>query len=209
MQFEINLLNPKAKASPSRRKATIRKPPTLPNFLRAGSENRTQVAYVKSERANHCAHSRTASHRQIEMTLRGTSAGGSANPAESATLEPDVFFTARFAVSSKMQRSSQPLIIDEANLYARVKEDSVAFTLSLPEEGQEQQDSELTSVEEYGADLGLGSFLNIEGYAQRNGETVPGIEETAGDGRSGHKGGAAREEKKGASLIEGGGRTCK
>ncbi|KAH3741529.1 hypothetical protein DPMN_048254 [Dreissena polymorpha] len=38
-------------------------------------------------------------------------------------------------------------------------------------------------------------------YAKRTGETVPMIEATAGDGRSGHKGGAAREEKKGASLI--------
>ncbi|KAH3727318.1 hypothetical protein DPMN_053249 [Dreissena polymorpha] len=30
--------------------------------------------------------------------------------------EPDVFFTASFAVSSKMQRSSQPLLIDGGTL---------------------------------------------------------------------------------------------
>ncbi|KAH3849882.1 hypothetical protein DPMN_092286 [Dreissena polymorpha] len=44
--------------------------------------------------------------------IEGTSAGGSANPAESATLEPDVFYTAMFAVSPKIQRSRQPLIQD-------------------------------------------------------------------------------------------------
>ncbi|KAH3727325.1 hypothetical protein DPMN_053257 [Dreissena polymorpha] len=65
----------------------------------------------------------------------------------------------------------------------------------------------------YGADLGLGGPRTSRGrpyrgtpgggtqYAQRAGETVSGIEVTAGDGRSGHKGGAAREEQKGASLI--------
>ncbi|KAH3726389.1 hypothetical protein DPMN_052251 [Dreissena polymorpha] len=44
--------------------------------------------------------------------IEGTSAGGSANPAESATLEPDVFYTATFPVSPKIQRSRQPLIQD-------------------------------------------------------------------------------------------------
>ncbi|KAH3844469.1 hypothetical protein DPMN_086727 [Dreissena polymorpha] len=48
--------------------------------------------------------------------IEGTSAGGSANPAEFATLEPDVFYTAMFAVSPKMQRSSQPLLIDGGSL---------------------------------------------------------------------------------------------
>ncbi|KAH3692720.1 hypothetical protein DPMN_193874 [Dreissena polymorpha] len=48
--------------------------------------------------------------------LRGTSAGGSANPAESVTLEPDVFHTAGIAVFSKMQRTCHPLFIVESSL---------------------------------------------------------------------------------------------
>ncbi|KAH3892161.1 hypothetical protein DPMN_016273 [Dreissena polymorpha] len=48
--------------------------------------------------------------------LEGTSAGGSANPAESATLEPDVFHIAGIAVFPKMQRSCQPLFIVGSSL---------------------------------------------------------------------------------------------
>ncbi|KAH3792900.1 hypothetical protein DPMN_146401 [Dreissena polymorpha] len=75
--------------------------------------------------------------------IEGTSAGASANPAESATLEPDVFYTTMFAVSPKMQRSSQPLLIDG-------------------ERDWRERDSELPSVEDVRGGPGDG-IRNIEG----------------------------------------------
>ncbi|KAH3820967.1 hypothetical protein DPMN_122720 [Dreissena polymorpha] len=49
------------------------------------------------------------------IIMRVTSAGGSAYPAESVTLELDGFLTATLVVFSKMQQSCQPLFISQEN----------------------------------------------------------------------------------------------
>ncbi|KAH3728335.1 hypothetical protein DPMN_054289 [Dreissena polymorpha] len=128
---------------------------------------------------------------------RGTSAGGSANPAESVTLEPDVFYTARFAVFSKMQRTCHPLFIVESSLTrtckrSRLKRAGNSGTAGLP------------VWRSFGADLELHLGVSAvprtsrgglrEGprgggtqCAQRTGETVSGMKTTAGDDESGQK----------------------
>ncbi|KAH3834442.1 hypothetical protein DPMN_107767 [Dreissena polymorpha] len=92
----------------------------------------------------------------------GTSAGGSANPAESVTLEPDVFHTAGIAVFSKMQRTCHPLFIVESSpartcQRSRLKRAGDGGTARPPVWGT------------YGTDLGLallrrGEPKNIEGW---------------------------------------------
>ncbi|KAH3859967.1 hypothetical protein DPMN_102788 [Dreissena polymorpha] len=82
--------------------------------------------------------------------IEGTSAGGSANPAESATLEPDVFYTAMFAVSPKIQRSRQPLIQD--------LEDRGPEPLCLQGSRRDwrERDRELTNMEDVRGGPGVG-----------------------------------------------------
>ncbi|KAH3861523.1 hypothetical protein DPMN_024455 [Dreissena polymorpha] len=136
------------------------------------------------------------SHPQ-RIFLEGTSAGGSANPAESATLEPDVFHIAGIAVFPKMQRSRQPLFIRDGD----------SGTTRSP------------VWRKYGADLGLlfSSEQSLEHrgggpierpwdggtqYAQRAGETVSGMKTTAGDFERGHKGRAASCRPLGAASRQ-------
>ena len=75
------------------------------------------------------------------MLAVGASADGSANPAESVTLEPDVYLTAGIAVFSKMQRTCHPLFIVESSP-ARTGPEVPS------EEGRVRRDSKTTSGKE-------------------------------------------------------------
>ncbi|KAH3876352.1 hypothetical protein DPMN_000192 [Dreissena polymorpha] len=142
--------------------------------------------------------------------IEGTSAGGSVNPAESATLEPDVFYTAMFAVSPKIQRSCQPLIQDLEDRGPEPLSTGVRYLQDLEDRGPEpllwlshytfqerdwrERDRELTSVENVREHRGCGPREWTRGggtqCTQRTGETVSGLKTTAGD-ESGHKGRAS------------------
>ncbi|KAH3773757.1 hypothetical protein DPMN_175125 [Dreissena polymorpha] len=122
------------------------------------------------------------SHPQ-RIFLEGTSASGSANPAESATLEPNVFHIAGIAVFPKMQRSEyRPTAV-----YRRELADP-----DLPEvPTRENQCGGNTGRTRTGFFHGEGPRDSGTQYAQRTGETVSGMKTTAGDSERGHKGGAA------------------
>ncbi|KAH3792886.1 hypothetical protein DPMN_146387 [Dreissena polymorpha] len=107
----------------------------LPSDVRDGTQLLTKFACASRPRRESPAEDLlTCTYFLIE----GTSAGGSANPAESATLEPDVFYTTMFAFSPKMQRSSQPLLIDGVWL----------SHYTFQERDWRERDSELPSVED-------------------------------------------------------------
>ncbi|KAH3726515.1 hypothetical protein DPMN_052382 [Dreissena polymorpha] len=100
--------------------------------------------------------------------------GGSANPAESATLEPDDFHTAGIAIFSKMQRCNLPEVPSITSAEEICGGPGAALTMHggvalLRDPRGDPRDSGTK-------------------YAQRTGETVSGKKTTAGDSESGHKG---------------------
>ncbi|KAH3849575.1 hypothetical protein DPMN_091978 [Dreissena polymorpha] len=115
--------------------------------------------------------------------LERTSASCSANPAESATLEPDVFHIAGIAVFPKMQRSEyRPTAV-----YSRELADP-----DLPEvPSRDHQCGGNTGRTRTGFFPGEGPRDSGTQYAQRTGEKVSGMKTTAGDSERGHKGRAA------------------
>ncbi|KAH3790936.1 hypothetical protein DPMN_169144 [Dreissena polymorpha] len=119
------------------------------------------------------------------------------NPAESVTLEPDVFHTAGIAVFSKMQRSCHPLFIVESSLTrtcqrSRLKRDGDMWRKYGADQNRRRSwRGNEACLELRGGGLIEGPRDSGTQYAQHTGETVSGMKTTAGDSERGHKGRAA------------------